>query len=265
VPCAVAASAPVPTELARNEWYQARVNFAWVRADYNAVLSSKMTALLDKVALPSEGGLSNNARSIDPSHAFAQVSPGAQVATPAADPLTFNRPCAVFANAQYYDSTLSAAAWKWTHDGTGSDADTAFYALGTVSVVWATLGGTPNTGVQLVFTSTTNILAQVYSGANPRVNSTTTRTAGFTYVGFSYGSALTPNWQVSDRGVVTASGAQGGAPSAAAPVGTMRIGANLGAATLSTMRLTDVMWVNSRSAVQRAARGRYMLLRNGLN
>lgn len=264
-PC-ISAAAPVPTELTRREYYNAVSLFSWLRADSRVEVSSKVTSFTDKVLLPAQGGLANNARSIDANHAFSQATSGNQVPAVATSATWNNQLVASFSAAQFYDSTLTASSWIFMHDGSGSGALHVYR--------------TSTTGVDQVIHSTTNVSTANGSIFNAVASGSiifqVVKTSGFilnrtiaaantsaTFALCTLRTASTPDYSAYIKTTLADSADVTATPTALAPPGTMRIGGQaVNGVVKFSGELADCMFFNKEpSSAERAGAARYILLR----
>lgn len=267
-PC-VAAAAPVPTELARNEFYRARNLFSWARLDYQSAAGGKVTAIGDKVALAAEGAVVANARAIDPAHSFAQPSSAAQVASAGTSALINGREIGAFTFTQWYPSTIAASNWK-LQDGTGWQV-WSWYVVSVAAnqCLWGTSPAGATQGVlQYAFIASsgakTSSQALTTAGA-ASFNSGAVGTSVVgtpTYLDFAIASAGCSVWQ---KTTLLASGPMT-SPSVAAPTSTMTLGSISSSAAVLPLQalLAEVAFANVVSATLQTVTRRYSLLRYAL-
>lgn len=259
----IASAAPVPTELARNEFYVARNLFSWMRADYRSEAAAKVTTWWDKVALVAEGAVAPNARSVDANHSFAQASGAAQVAAVATNAIFANREVGIWTGAQRYESTISLSNWK-VHDGNGWEIWTPFAPTNN-SVLQATVGTITSTlGIAMYWGNAGKTRFYVGNGAvfiSPVEVTRTFTLNTATVMRASYKEGNTPEFVFAEKATTIASGASSAAPSASNPGGTMTIGGLPGSGFEANMLLSDAMFANKVDAVLETIVARYGLLR----
>lgn len=260
---------PASVELAALENYLARNLFSWIRADYRAESGGKVTAFWDKVVLESEGAVAPNARSVDPAHAFSQVSGPNQVNAPTLSAAFGNREVVSFTGGGIrYQSTLAAVNWSFWHSGTGSThwivwaptENASTYSLLSTHTSASTGGNhywTPTTTQRSCYSSSTQIA--------PAAVSRTFALNTATWLRSSYQEGLSPEFSLSERATVIASGASSAAPTAGAPGNAMVIG-NLNNGSQPAKALyADVLFASKVDVTLDAAVARYFLLRYGLS
>lgn len=204
--------------------------FSWARADSRVESGGKVTQFTDKVFLPAGGGAAGNARSVDPSHAFAQATALNQPAASAVD-AGFPVPqlSSVFGGQAYLDSTIAAANWAFCQDGSGCLRVHVFVptAAASNSIVFATIQTSAN-GVQDALIAGSGLVSTLFNAggsiAAPQTGSGTIVNGTGAYVSSSYSEALSPKYDLHLKAPSVSSGSPSGAPVAGAPSATACLG-----------------------------------------
>jgi RHS repeat-associated protein len=106
-------------ELEELEALLAKSLFSWMRAD-SVVATERTVSFGDRVALPSEGALYPNARSIQSSHELSQSSPGLRAPAPLPSSDFNGREVVNIDGTSRYESSLPPSAWQFLPDGSAS-------------------------------------------------------------------------------------------------------------------------------------------------
>lgn len=265
----VVAAAPVPSELARSDYYSARNLFSWVRLDYRSEAGGKVTALGEKVALVAEGAVAANARSVDPAHSYAQADNTKQVPSVATSALINSSEVGTFNGAHYYPSTIAASNWTEAHNGTGFEAWAAYVpTVVSNACVWGTSpAGATQGAVHYAYAAGDTVNGAVFgAGGSSAYTSGNVGSAPInspTFTDFLISSGGCSFWQKSSllhSGALTS-------PSASAPTSTMTIGSISSASAVLPLRalLAEVRFSKAPSTTLRTATRRAFLLRYALS
>lgn len=233
--------------------------FSWVRADYYATASGKVSAFLDKVL---------------PGHSFAQGTAANQVANPVADALLNGQLSAEFisANATRYTSTLSASAWTFLQDGSGAEVLLTLVPTATTGQVWGTRYNSSASEIGYgSFRSGSTWYCSIGNGTPtpplPNTSLAGNVTSGkATFVGTSFESAKTPNFQGYVRKVATASADIVSPVSFGSPQSSYTLGGRASGTSATSMRWADLLtFKRVLTSEERALVHQYMLSRYALS
>lgn len=248
--------------------------FAWLRPDSNVTVGT-VTQLVDKVLLPASGGLAGNARSFDANHAFTQATAGKQLAAIANSALMAGQPAANFNGGPFYASTLAAAPWKFSYDGSGFDIYLVFNpnSLSAAVAGWSTFVSGAVAG-SWCFPFLTNGKPQITSknSAGTTIYDSSGTGQGLavpagalSYMSVSGASADTPDVAIRQRGEVVYQSADGIVFPTLAGTQTMLLGClNAAGANPLNALVGDFLVANRSDAALRTKIERYIELRYGL-
>jgi len=223
--------------------------FSWSRADTYTTAGANVAGFTDKAL---------------PGHALVQATPASQVAISTVDALYNNKPSAKFIGAQWYQSNVSASAWKFLHDGTGCEEFTVYSSplLGT-EIVWAT--GDIGQRAQRFYSALGVVSAYAAgysaSGVTSAPGTQTPNTAY--YAGYALKEGTSPELVAYSKG--NSYGSIDGTPSLVAPEGPFTLGANSAGLYNSTMNWVDtILFKRVLTAAERLQVRQYIQNRYGV-
>jgi len=241
--------------------------YSFFESDYYSIdgVSGKVSAFLDKVK-PATG-----IKAITAAHAMAQATSGNQVVLPTASALFNGKLSASFAGGQFYNSNSPPSSWRLLHDGSACETFHVFSTSSLAAIV-TLLSTTNDTGAGLdtyiLGGAGDNVSARIYN-ATPLliVNGTTGVLTVNTpyYIDYSFATANTPDAELFLKASSTFTGNAGAAPAAGDPVGTLCLGARLGAGAFhSGLWLSTIIFSRTLTAAERTTVRNYIALKYGV-
>ncbi|HEY6881621.1 MAG TPA: hypothetical protein VI299_26525 [Polyangiales bacterium] len=167
-----------------------------------------------------------NRRGID-----ALVAKAGELSAPAADSLLGGAPALVFNGTQWLDSNLPPTAWRFLHDGTGSEVFLISVATSAATqCLWSTHQdtlGASSSGARITRNATTTLGSRISNGTTLVSNQLfgAAPTGAAYYVDTAYGSAEPVDVLGFLNAALGASGTQSASPSSGNPEATLRLGA----------------------------------------